>query len=548
MAVTFSKEEQAALDAAGAAWNAANAKGDKAGMDAAHAAAEAIRAGKGYSGGSDGSQYIPTSNPSQDIKGSSGNSQYTGYTPTGAGDQNWRDFVGMTAADRAEMDKWGAAYNSATSQSQKDYAHAQAEAIREKYGYMGGDDGSEYIPISKQQTGNFTYDAAPTYTDRYSDRIDEMLNQILNRDKFSYDATTDPLYAQYRDQYHREGQLAMEDTLGQIAARTGGMASSYAQTAAQQVYQGYAQQLADKIPELYQLAYEMYLDDIDLQVQDLGLLQGVSDTAYNRFRDTMADWRDDRDFAYGVYRDDIADNQWQTSFDRDVFESDRDYNYGLERDKIEDARYDEEWAHQVAQDALAQRNWEKTFAEEQRQFNADYSLDASKFNYQKQQDAGDNNPSGGDDTPDNPGGGYDNGSLTKSQVKALQKALGVEQDGYYGPATKNEAKGLSADAAYKKYVGSVYSGTNKDGTGAGDQMWDRGSQTDPHYVMQSLGLAGVDDKAINELFTYGGLIETSTGSVKWASGWNANNWRKKLTDEKIGGDFGVPLLPWLKNY
>ena len=36
-------------------WQAAYEKGDKAGMDAAHAGAEAIRAGKGYSGGADGS-------------------------------------------------------------------------------------------------------------------------------------------------------------------------------------------------------------------------------------------------------------------------------------------------------------------------------------------------------------------------------------------------------------------------------------------------------------------------------------------------------------
>lgn len=39
---------------------AAAAKGDKAGMDAAHKAAESLRAGWGYSGGEDGSDYIST--------------------------------------------------------------------------------------------------------------------------------------------------------------------------------------------------------------------------------------------------------------------------------------------------------------------------------------------------------------------------------------------------------------------------------------------------------------------------------------------------------
>lgn len=41
-------------------WEAANAKGDKAGMQAAHEAAEALRSQYGYIGGTDGSQYITT--------------------------------------------------------------------------------------------------------------------------------------------------------------------------------------------------------------------------------------------------------------------------------------------------------------------------------------------------------------------------------------------------------------------------------------------------------------------------------------------------------
>lgn len=40
-------------------WNNAYAAGDQAGMSAAHAGAEAVRSQYGYSGGSDGSEYIP---------------------------------------------------------------------------------------------------------------------------------------------------------------------------------------------------------------------------------------------------------------------------------------------------------------------------------------------------------------------------------------------------------------------------------------------------------------------------------------------------------
>lgn len=63
-------------------WAAAKARGDTAGMAAAHAAAEAERAKQGYSGGADGSQYIPlnptpTPSPSPSTSTTSGHSTYT---------------------------------------------------------------------------------------------------------------------------------------------------------------------------------------------------------------------------------------------------------------------------------------------------------------------------------------------------------------------------------------------------------------------------------------------------------------------------------------
>ena len=75
-AVGMSAEDKAALDAAGAAWNAANAIGDAAGMEAAHAAAEAIRNKYGYSGGSDGGGFVSTG--SSGNKGSSSSSNKGG--------------------------------------------------------------------------------------------------------------------------------------------------------------------------------------------------------------------------------------------------------------------------------------------------------------------------------------------------------------------------------------------------------------------------------------------------------------------------------------
>lgn len=198
---------------------------------------------------------------------------------------------------------------------------------------------------------------------------------------FSYNPEDDPLYQQYADSYTRKGRLAMEDTLGQVAARTGGLASSYAGAMAQQTYDQYMAQLADKVPELRQLAYSMYVDDYnrDLGLYDRGYQRFADD--YNRWIDQQKFWYDiytgDRNFAYNAFRDQVGDQQWAQQFDwnkttdarnyaRDVYTSDRSYDRDVltsDRDyeaNRADTKWDQDWTktqfdYQKEQDA---KNWE----------------------------------------------------------------------------------------------------------------------------------------------------------------------------------------------
>lgn len=225
--------------------------------------------------------------------------------------------------------------------------HVDRNPRLEDYRWDGYEDVLQYVhkntPAEKTQTyGNFNYGTAPTYYDDYKARTDELLYNILNRPAFSYDAESDPLYQQYKTQYQREGERSMKNTLGEVSARTGGLASSYAVAAAQDANNYYNAQLADKIPELQQLAYSMYLDEGNTDRQNLGLLQDMSNTAYGRYRDTLGDWYSNRDFSYNTYRDEIADDRYNTEWE---------YNPG--RDALADQRYDTEWAYQVEQDAKA---------------------------------------------------------------------------------------------------------------------------------------------------------------------------------------------------
>lgn len=207
-----------------------------------------------------------------------------------------------------------------------DDAHAYVEGIRANYGYSGDTDGSKYIPLAQDEDrgGGFSYASAPTYTSRYQDQIDELTAAILNREAFSYNHEEDPTYQQYKKTYTREGQRAMQDTLGQVSARTGGLASSYAGSAAQQTYDNYMGALADKIPELRQLAYEMYMDEGDTQRANLEMLMALEQGDYAKYADLLAQYNTDRSFDYGVFSDDRA------------------FDYQVDRDAVEDARYEDE--------------------------------------------------------------------------------------------------------------------------------------------------------------------------------------------------------------
>ncbi len=90
---------------------------------------------------------------------------------------------------------------------------------------------------------------------------DDILDRILNREDFSYDLDGDALYQQYKDQYLQQGKLAMQDTMGQAAALTGGYGNSYAQTVGQQAYNQYLGQLNAVVPELYSLARSRYTQE-----------------------------------------------------------------------------------------------------------------------------------------------------------------------------------------------------------------------------------------------------------------------------------------------
>ena len=162
--------------------------------------------------------------------------------------------------------------------------------------------------------------------------VSDAMNQILNREKFSYDVTGDALYQQYKDQYVNQGKLAMMDTIGQAQAATGGYGNSYAQGVGQQAYQGYLQQLNDRVPELYQLALDKYNQEGQELYNRYGLLSDRENTEYGRYRDSKSDAIAERDYYTNLANNERA---WEYGLYSDRW----DREHTLHRDSVSDWQY-----------------------------------------------------------------------------------------------------------------------------------------------------------------------------------------------------------------
>ena len=150
------------------------------------------------------------------------------------------------------------------------------------------------------------------YESQWDGELTELYNRIANRKPFSYDIGTDPVYQQYREQYQRQGRLAMQDTMGQAAALTGGYGSTYGEQVGQQAYNAYLQNLNDIVPDLYNAEYNRYRDEGTDLYNQYGLLSDRENQAYSRYRDTVNDYYSDLSDARSAYDSAYSRdyNQW----------------------------------------------------------------------------------------------------------------------------------------------------------------------------------------------------------------------------------------------
>lgn len=165
---------------------------------------------------------------------------------------------------------------------------SNSDALQQQLAALAPYDNSQLMSITQNYANQ--RGALGPYDDSAARNIYQAyLNQRNAMGPFQYNYAADPVYQAYAAQYQRDGRRAMEDTLAQVAARTGGLASSYAGAAAQQQYDRYMTELNNVIPQLEQIAYGRYRDargDLDADLKAQLALEGL---AYDRYRDRLGD-------------------------------------------------------------------------------------------------------------------------------------------------------------------------------------------------------------------------------------------------------------------
>ena len=239
----------------------------------------------------------------------------------------------------------------------------------------------------------------------YSDQVKDMMDKIMNREKFSYDVDTDPLFQQALASAMNSGKQAMQDTIGQASALTGGYGSTYATTAGNQAYNAFIEDAYDNLPQYYQMAMDAYQMEGDEMYRQYSMLSAEDDKEFNRnvtaYDATYQHRNQMYNEAYTMYRDNKSDAFAMANLQLDEHEVRVNDAYNLYNassdyaDKLYEREYtkwadevnlaykyaemlNKDWWSQTEFDESV-RQYEQSFAEDQRQFNEKLEQDDKHF-------------------------------------------------------------------------------------------------------------------------------------------------------------------------
>lgn len=212
-----------------------------------------------------------------------------------------------------EKGDWGAVLDALARRDEKtratgqSYGRSSEDILAELYGLYY----APYPDAAPEFGGQGNFDAAQSIADQLA--------------RMSYeDWVKGDQYQALADRYTRMGRMGMEDTLGRISGRTGGLASSYASSAAQQQYNDYMSQLEAAAREMYSGERSDLMDNANLYLT-------LGDKEWGRYQDQLGQYNTDRDYRYQAGRDQISDRRYEdeTDYERKTYQSETEYNRAL---------------------------------------------------------------------------------------------------------------------------------------------------------------------------------------------------------------------------
>lgn len=195
------------------------------------------------------------------------------YGSTGSKVKKAQDFLSEQGYKSSDLEGvYGAGTQAAVKQFQSDYGLESTgvfdQATLDKLYAARSGTAQKVTADGSGTTGSIP--STGTTGGAYDGIINDMYGKITSKSPFNYDVNGDALWEIYKDQYTLGGQQAMIDTMGKAAQLTGGYGNSYASTAGTQAYQQYMTGLADKVPELAELAWNRYRDQVALDQDGVG--------------------------------------------------------------------------------------------------------------------------------------------------------------------------------------------------------------------------------------------------------------------------------------
>ena len=305
--------------------------------------------------------------------------------------------MGLTDDGIAGKNTWNALQGGNTSSNSSSTSATKSYSDIDLSKYDSGYQKSQDVIDSEQKKVDAESSVANYGDFSYSNQadFDEIMNKILNREEFSYNLNGDALYQQYKDNYVQQGKMAMQDTMGQAAAMTGGYGNSYAATAGNQAYQASLENLNDIVPELYQMAYDKYNQEGQDLYNQYSMLSDDRNTEYGTWNDKYNRLVSDRDYygneANNAYAKDYGEWSDQRDFDTNQYWNETNFGYQQERDDIADEQ------------------WLTSFEEGKRQYDESMDFQREQYEYQKSQASSSGGSGGG-------GGGSDFQKATFARI------------------------------------------------------------------------------------------------------------------------------------